>query len=267
MEKNETQKEEENIIEQVQAQEAEAASKENPVPQQKQEQKPKREKYAYQNRSNKAMRKAVLVFNQDTILKTQSKPHNGIVAKIVCQNAAPPGAPPILVPPNKAFDEFINPFKLGLLPSKMFHVPDMDKQTSIINLKNNFFTSKSKTVRFEHKLYNALRISREEPKLIAFLGLYWKNEDTFIVNIPTFGTLLGAPYPRAYLCHESGLFAKHGFKDVTPELINANPEELKDCNNIPYRHQSGKFTMNMTEEDLDTYCNVDGGAEEQNASK
>ena len=267
MEKSDTQKEDENILETVQAPEAEGATKENPATPQKQEQKPKREKYAYQNRSNKAMRKAVLVFNQDTILKTQSKPHNGIVAKIVCQNAAPPGAPPILLPPNKVYDESINPFKLNLLPSKVFHVPEMDKPTPIYNFKSNFFVTKSKTMRFEHKLYNALKISREEPKLIGFLGLYWKNEDTFIVNIPTFGALLGAPYPRAYLCYEAGLFAKHGFRDVTSELINTNPEELKDCNNIPYRHQSGKFNVNMTEEDLDTYCNTDLSTEEHQESK
>ena len=139
--------------------------------------------------------------------------------------------------------------------------------TPIYNFKSNFFVTKSKTMRFEHKLYNALKISREEPKLIGFLGLYWKNEDTFIVNIPTFGALLGAPYPRAYLCYEAGLFAKHGFRDVTSELINTNPEELKDCNNIPYRHQSGKFNVNMTEEDLDTYCNTDLSTEEHQESK
>ena len=189
---------------------------------------------------------------------TQSEPHKGIVAKIVCQ-AAPPGTytmtiptTPIAAGPNMQ-TSIVNPMRIGLLPSEIFSL--IDFPISLASFQVKYFQNRSSRVyRFEHKIYNALKITKEAPQLKGFIGVWWKTPDTFIVNVPVFVALFGSAQPRAALCHASGLFAVHGFEDVTSQMTKEYPNDMNSDDFCAYRHTSGEFTMTMTEEQLEKNC-------------
>ena len=189
---------------------------------------------------------------------SQSDPHKGIVAKLVCQ-AAPPGMYTMTIPttPIAAGRDMqtsvVNPMRIGLLPSDIFSL--IDFPITLISFQAKYFQNRSSRVyRFEHKIYNALKITKEAPQLKAFIGAWWITPDTFIVNVPVFGALIGSAQPRASLCHASGLFAVHGFEDVTGEIAKEYPNDMNSDDFCAYRHTSGEFTMTMTEEQLERNC-------------
>lgn len=126
----------------------------------------------------------------------------------------------------------IDPISLGFLPDDFWASKG---PMTIGNLKKHFFSAKpSKFSRFEFKLWNALAITKEYPSLFPEVGIKWVSTFLLMVHRDIFGKLLNHHRPSAHLFYSSGLFATHGFKEVTKNEAKQQLAMLKR------RNQKGK---------------------------
>lgn len=138
---------------------------------------------------------------------------------------------------------FINPALMEFIPKKIFS--NINYPVNFPGLKRILFVKRSnKIIRFEHKLWNALRIVQERPELFNFCGVRWYNMEVFMVDINIFGRLLGSLSPSTLLTSAAGCFASHGFEECSNSIQNLG-------NLRAYKHKKGKFKFTATEEEID----------------
>lgn len=143
-----------------------------------------------------------------------------------------------------------NPKKLGFIPSKFWE----DKEMTFGELVTNFFRRKSNSNnRFYHKLFNALKISEDDPFYSEYVGVEWANPKVIKVDKKKFARLLGIKSIDGSLFHHQGNFPSHGFVELTTQNIadyfpNKKIENI-DFDNIRLLvHQAGVFIQGCTED-------------------
>jgi hypothetical protein len=94
----------------------------------------------------------------------------------------------------------------------------------------DFFRARSsRVVRFEHKLWNALALTKSDPKLYDFVGVIWLTRSVLKVNRDVFGGFINVTRPAAALYNAQGSFATHGFREVPlRDVQGVTPEEVSD---------------------------------------
>ena len=84
-------------------------------------------------------------------------------------------------------NEMIDPDSLDFIPKGNW----TSKPTSLDSLRDTYFGRKNNVNRrFEHKLWNALRITAVHPSLIRFVGVCWVNNNIIKVYKQIFAKLL-----------------------------------------------------------------------------
>lgn len=143
-----------------------------------------------------------------------------------------------------------NPKKLGFIPSKFWE----DKEMTFGELVTNFFRRKSNSNnRFYHKLYNALKISEDDPFYSEYVGVEWANPKVIKVDKKKFARLLGIKSIDGSLFHHQGNFPSHGFVELTTQNVaeyfpNQKIDNIDFDNVRLLIHQAGVFIQGCTED-------------------
>ena len=137
----------------------------------------------------------------------------------------------------------IFPDQLKLVPADEWKTRNEVCLRSLI--ESHFRARSTKRLRFEHKLWNALAITRHHPELMSVIGIAWETEEMIRVNRDVFGALLGLTRPTAALFNPHGSFQSHGFREVIPD-----EKKNVDVRVRFFVHAFGKFTQHSPPEDL-----------------
>lgn len=152
-------------------------------------------------------------------------------------------------------DFYINPIELNFLPKELW----LTQKVTLKSVFQTFFKARStKNLRFEHKLWNALSLSKHYPELIPFLGVFWVSKNLIKVNRDIFGALINVSKPAAALFNNQGSFLTHGFleiskekalkKGIPPELIDDVDESVVRL----FKHSAGLLTADSNKADVST---------------
>ncbi|OHS96154.1 hypothetical protein TRFO_37668 [Tritrichomonas foetus] len=108
----------------------------------------------------------------------------------------------------------VSPQALGFLPSNYW----LNLDSTFGDLVTKFFQRKNNAnCRFPHKLYNALSIVEQDPKMYNLLGVKWLTDEVFKVDKLIFGRVLGISSIDGGLFHRQGNFPSHGFCEISPD--------------------------------------------------
>jgi hypothetical protein len=107
--------------------------------------------------------------------------------------------------------DIIDPIALGFVPTGSWS----PQNSSLQVLRDSYFSRKNNVNRrFEHKLWNALRITTVYPNLTKFVGVHWMNDRIIKVHKRVFAKLLNIKCVDGGLFHKQGNFTRHGFTVV-----------------------------------------------------
>jgi hypothetical protein len=143
----------------------------------------------------------------------------------------------------------IDPVALHFLPESGWSQQMFSLQT----LRDDYFGRKNNVNRrFEHKLWNALRITSAFPNMLKLIGVVWVTDSVIKVYKYPFAKLLNIPAIDGGLFHKQGNFTRHGFVVLSDgdAHLKVPPEHLFD---VDFRdvllitHQHGLFTVMSTE--------------------
>jgi hypothetical protein len=146
-------------------------------------------------------------------------------------------------------DYLINPVALGFVPAG--HWLPGEVRLSVVTAE--FFRARSSRVlRFEHKLWNALALTKSDPVLYAEVGVMWLTPTVLKVNRDVFGHFINVTRPAAALYNMQGSFATHGFHEVSLRDVQeiAAPENLSDVDESIVRlfeHMTPLFNLYSTD--------------------
>lgn len=127
------------------------------------------------------------------------------------------------------------------------------------DMRDGHFQGKSsKRVRFEHKLWNALQITKYMPEMYRQIGVIWLNTRVIQVNRMVFGRLLRLGKATSALFNAQGSFPTHGFVELSVrEIENMNVKSFGDCSDCRFFHRpDGRFSVLSDETDLDACAYV-----------
>lgn len=155
----------------------------------------------------------------------------------------------------KFIDFYINPIELNFLPKELW----LTQKVALRSVFQTFFKARStKNLRFEHKLWNALSLSKRYPELIPFLGVFWVSKNLIKVNRDIFGALINVSKPAAALFNNQGSFLTHGFLEITKEKALKKgifPELIEDVDESVvrlFKHSAGLLTADSNKADVST---------------
>jgi hypothetical protein len=117
-------------------------------------------------------------------------------------------------------------------------------------------------VRFEHKLWNALALTRAHPHLYAVVGVKWVKFAILKVHRDIFGRFINVTRPAAALYNRQGAFAAHRFLEIAVRqvqgLSNADREDIDESVVRLFKHKSDEFTMHANEQQLSAcrFCRI-----------
>ena len=150
-------------------------------------------------------------------------------------------------------DTYINPIELNFVPKEQW----ITNKITVRYVFENFFKARStKNLRFEHKLWNALSLSKYRPDLIPYLGIFWLSKDLMKVNRDIFGALINVTKPAAALFNSQGSFLTHGFVEVSKEEAMLSGIPLQFILDVDesiirlFRHRSRFLTADSTKGDI-----------------
>lgn len=146
----------------------------------------------------------------------------------------------------------IDPVELGFIPRSTWS----ERSVSLQFLRNSYFARKNNVNRrFEHKLFNALRITQMFPNLYPYVGVLWVSDSVFKVNKTVFAQLLNIKTIDGGLFHKQGNFPRHGFVTVSDPLTLQHVSSM-DLQSIDGKdvllltHQAQKFSKLSSEEEI-----------------
>jgi hypothetical protein len=146
----------------------------------------------------------------------------------------------------------MHPHKLGFIPTQFWS----DKSLTFGQLVKDFFQRKNHAnSRFSHKLYNALKITVDDPFYVDFVGIEWVTDTVLRIDKRVFARLLAIKTIDGSLFHQQGNFPSHGFFELTEEtgleFVSRELLDSVDFDNVRLLvHQDRVFTRNCTEEDI-----------------
>jgi hypothetical protein len=124
-------------------------------------------------------------------------------------------------------------------------------------LVKDFFRCKNHSYsRFSHKLYNALRVTGNDPGYVGVVGIEWVTEKVIRIDKRAFARLLAIKTVDGSLFHQQGNFPTHGFVELSQrtgvDLVSAEILGGVDFDNVRLLvHENGLFTRDCTEEDIE----------------
>ena len=149
--------------------------------------------------------------------------------------------------------EIIDPVALGFIPKTTWA---SWKPTSVQGLHDSYFSRKnSVSRRFEHKLWNCLKITSAFPQLTKTIGVQWVTNKIIKVYKHPFAKFLAISCVDGGLFHKQGNFTRHGFIDLSEAEAQRQltPEQLAD---VDFRdvhlimHVRGEFASDASEESI-----------------
>lgn len=139
-------------------------------------------------------------------------------------------------------ETFIHPIDYDFRPKEEWE----DKKLSLSYIEENHFKVRSsRKLHFEHKLWNALMITKLRPELFPIIGVKWVTSEVIKIDKDIFGRLLGLTRPTAALFNPQGSLASHGFVEVD---IDEKDEPGKSVRYV--RHKQGTFNSTSGPEEL-----------------
>ena len=142
----------------------------------------------------------------------------------------------------------VNPKKLRLLPFEDWI--GYDSVTFGEMIERHFRARSTKHLHFEHKLWNALVLTKVYPNLTSVIGVSWAGFGVIKVDKSAFGALLGLTKPTAALFNPQGSFRSHGFHEITSSDWGPN----SDTNDRLFVHRSGRFNESLRPEAITQIC-------------
>jgi hypothetical protein len=148
----------------------------------------------------------------------------------------------------------IDPKALNFVPGAFWS----SGMSSLQMLHDDYFGRKcSVNRRFEHKLWNALRITAAFPEMLKLVGVVWVTDDIIKVYKYTFATFLRIQFINGGLFHKQGNFTRHGFVMITDadarqrvsleHLVDVDHEDV-----LLMTHPGGQFLMSSPEDSIST---------------
>lgn len=165
--------------------------------------------------------------------------------------------------------DVIDPIKLEFIP-RSFWINS--KPQSLQSLKDSYFSKKnSVNRRFEHKLWNALKITSAEPHLYNLVGVSWVNDTVLKVQKLTFAKFLHIATIDGGLFHKQGNFTCHGFQTLSEKeakdiLGDVELSGVDYKNTHLVRHINRQFTRSSDEQSL-LECKWDNPSEQGRVAK
>lgn len=143
----------------------------------------------------------------------------------------------------------INPVRLNFVPAELWVDQDYLLNDLIVQ---HFQKRSSGMVRFAHKLWNVLAITKYNPELYKYLGAQWISNSLIKVNKNALASTFGLKRPKASLFNPQGTFKTHGFIEISKEEIlfrEANiAEQIGDLDGIQvkvFEHSMNQFHQQM----------------------
>ncbi|OHT16084.1 hypothetical protein TRFO_42066 [Tritrichomonas foetus] len=170
-------------------------------------------------------------------------------------------APPLNFRPSSLSGRFdpldliVNPIELSFLPKEIWLVQNVPLR---IVLQTFFKARSTKNLRFEHKLWNALSLTKNYPELVSIVGIYWVSHDVIKVHRDLFGSLINVTKPSAALFNNQGSFITHGFIEISKQealSFGVCSEWVEDVDEYCirlFRHSSGLLKATSTRSDIYT---------------
>lgn len=162
---------------------------------------------------------------------------------------------PLDIPISLSTEEIIDPIFLGFIPTGAW----LQKYVSIAYLKSTYFSRKNNIKRrFEHKLWNALQITKAFPKFVDQIGVIWVTNNVFKVYKNVFANLLNITAVNGGLFHKQGNFPRHGFLPLSEQeakMENIPPNFMVDVDFhdiLLLYHKERQFTMSSSEDSITT---------------
>lgn len=147
----------------------------------------------------------------------------------------------------------ISPSKLNFFPTEVW-ASNQDEVT-LEDLISSFFHARcSSKIRFEHKLWNSLQITRFKPQLFYYIGIRWVSKTIIQVNQEAFGNFLDLKKAASTFFTSKGYFPSHGFIEIPKSKIRENINEdivineTDDCRYL--EHIKKSFRMDSTENEI-----------------
>ena len=147
-------------------------------------------------------------------------------------------------------EENIDPIALHFIPYNSW----ANKTVSLAHLRETYFSRKNNVNRrFEHKLWNALQITKEFPKLVTQVGVIWITNTIFKVYKNIFANLLNIKCVNGGLFHKQGNFTCHGFVVLTENELSEANVSLSVLTDVDFRsvvcvaHKNRSFAMDSQE--------------------
>lgn len=157
--------------------------------------------------------------------------------------------------------ETIDPTMLGFVPTGSW----TSKTVSLQYLHDTYFSRKNNiNRRFEHKLWNCLRITSVYPSMTKIVGVIWVSETVIKVYKHQFAKFLNINCVDGGLFHKQGNFTRHGFTMVNEHTARQMLTEdvLSDVDFrevVLIAHKDSTFTMTSSERTISN-CKWDNPA-------
>lgn len=142
----------------------------------------------------------------------------------------------------------VNPKELRLLPFEDWLGYDSVTLGEMVDC--HFRARSTKHLHFEHKLWNALVLTKVYPKLTPVIGVSWAGFGVITVDKNAFGALLGLTKPTAALFNPQGSFRSHGFHEIMSSDWGPN----SDRSDRLFVHRSGRFNESLRPEAITQIC-------------
>jgi hypothetical protein len=147
----------------------------------------------------------------------------------------------------------VRPEALGFVPVIMWNKMEL----RLNELVSDYFRARSsRKIRFEHKLWNALALTRSLPEFYSLIGVTWVSSAVFKVDKDIFGRLLAVTRPGSAFFSQRGSFVSHGFREVSvseARQLRIADSQLTDVDEVVvrlFRHSLGLFRSDSSVKDI-----------------
>jgi hypothetical protein len=146
----------------------------------------------------------------------------------------------------------VDPVALGFIPSDRWSAGEVLLET----IMTKFFRARStRLLRFEHKLWNALVLTRSDSALYPFIGVIWLTRRIIKVNCDVFWHFINVTRPASALCSMQGSFATHGFQEISLRHVAGmmTADQISDVDESTVRlfvHTAALFTACATNDQV-----------------
>jgi len=155
------------------------------------------------------------------------------------------------------------PWEVGFVPEATWRGIGCVRFGELIPV--HFQRRNNESSRFIFKLYNALRLTEDNPNLFCVVGIRWVSDHVISLDKRVFGQLLGlSPVSvEGALLNAQGNFSTHGFVEVTgvealrhlgvPDEHLTWKREIRDSNRFLV-HAKAQIRRSMRVEDVESSC-------------